>query len=111
MIFILKRKVGNNGPETAQNRAAEKDEQIPTERHRRANRHKRTSNNTIPGWNAIDTPPKPFFDGRFSEVIYVTDGERVEYAVFDSKESVWDVLNGKKLNIIAWKTVNWVQGY
>lgn len=113
MIFILKEMMRGNGPETAQNRAGEKLGQIPMERHRRADRHKETANSTIPEWvSAKENLPKPFYDGRFSEVVRVTDGLQESYAVFDAECGCWDILDNKCVKrVTEWRTVNWVQGY
>ena len=113
MIFILKEMVRGNGPEMAQNRAEEKHEQIPAERHRRADRHKETPNKAIPEWVSAKGCPKPFYEGRFSEIVRVTDGKQESYAVFDDKLKEWVLLgNDRNVHIVvAWKPVNWVQGY
>lgn len=91
----------------------EKDGEIHAERHRRANRHKKTPNNAIPEWNSISEPPKAFFDGRFSEIVRITDGEKTGYAVFDEKETCWDVIGGEGTitKITGWRNVAWVKGY
>ena len=113
MIFILKEMVRGNGPEMAQNRAEEKHEQIPAERHRRADRHKKTANSPNSEWVASVTPPKPFYEGRFSEIIMVTDGKQESYAVYDKRYDYWELLGPfKNIKIVtAWKPVKWVQGY
>ena len=115
MIFYLFRKdmMRGNGPEMAQNRAEEKLGQIPMERHRRADRHKETAKGNIPEWVSAKTLPKPFYEGRFSEIVRVTDGKQECYAVFDDKWKSWELLGPDKniKTVIAWKPVNWVQGY
>ena len=113
MIFYLMDMMRGNGPEMAQNRAEEKHEQIPAERHRRADRHKETPNKAIPEWVSTETPPKPFYEGRFSEIVRVTDGNRASYAVFDDLWKEWVLLGHDKSmeTVTAWKPVKWVQGY
>ena len=113
MIFILKEMVRGNGPEMAQNRAGEKLGQIPAERHRRADRHKETANRAIPEWVSVETPPKPFYEGRFSEIMRVTDGKQASYAVFDDLWKEWVLLghDTDMRTVVAWKPVKWVQGY
>lgn len=118
MIFYLFRKdmMRGNGPEMAQNRAGEKLEQIPAERHRRADRHKETANRAIPEWMSVKELPKPFYDGRFSEVVRVTDGLHEAYAVYDADYHMWDIIGDEESaksihNISEWKHVNWVKGY
>lgn len=92
---------------------SEKDAQIPTERHRRAGKAQKMANSTISEWvSAKENLPKPFYDGRFSEVVRVTDGLQESYAVFDAECGCWDILDNKCVKrVTVWKPVNWVQGY
>lgn len=94
----------------------EKDAQIPTERHRRAGKAQKMANSTISEWTSAKERPKPFYDGRFSEVVRVTDGLHEAYAVYDADYHMWDIIGDEESaksihNISAWKPVNWVKGY